>query len=52
MSPSDDMILMIEARDDKDWRLKFYRVTRFGYCQLENHFPGTRALRREDTDGC
>lgn len=30
---------MIEARLDLEWRLNFYRVTRFGDCQLGNRFP-------------
>lgn len=37
---------MFEAKVDEVWRLKLYRVTRFGYCQLESRFVHTRGLRR------
>jgi hypothetical protein len=40
---------VIEAHVDADWRLKFYRVTRCGYTQLENHHPRLRALRKADS---
>jgi DNA-binding PadR family transcriptional regulator len=37
---------MIEARDDEDWRLKFYSVTPAGHCQLGNRYPRLQALER------